>query len=294
MKKFAPFMILLAGILWGSMGIFVRFFNQYDIVSINIVAMRAYVTVISMLFILLIWNRRLFKIKLKDIWCFIGTGCCSIIFFNYCYFHTIEITSMAVAAVLLYSSPAFVLVLSYFLFHEKITVWKWFSLFLAIIGCAFVTGIIGNAQALTVKGIFIGLGAGLGYALYSIFGRYALEKEYHSLTILFYTFVFASVGIIPLADFPKIISVSFSSPGILGIVILFGLVSTVLPYFTYTIGLKYVENGKASVIAAIEPVIATILGGILFHETLSLWNFVGIVLVLASIFIANYTSPSNN
>lgn len=285
MKKLAPFLILLAGILWGSMGIFVRFLNQYHIAAINIVAMRAWVTVFVMMILLFFFDRSLFLIRWKDIWCFVGTGWGSILFFNYCYFHTIEITSMSVAAVLLYSSPAFVMVLSYFLFHEKITWHKWLSLFLVLIGCAFVTGIIGNAQALTGRGIFIGLGAGFGYALYSIFSRFALERNYHSLTILFYTFVFAAIGIIPIADFPLITSVALASPKNFMIVIIFGLVSTVIPYLTYTLGLKYVENGKAAVIVAVEPVAATVLGFLLYSETMSGWNLIGMVLVLAAIVI---------
>lgn len=285
MKKSAPFLILFAGILWGSMGVFVRFLNQYHIEAINIVAMRAWVTVAAMMILLFFYDRSLFRVRKKDIWCFIGTGWGSILFFNYCYFHTIEITSMSVAAVLLYSSPAFVLVLSFFLFQEKITWRKWLSLFLVVTGCAFVTGIIGNAQTLTGRGILTGLGAGFGYALYSVFCRFALERKYHSLTILFYTFVFAAVGIVPMADFLLIGSVTLASPKNFMIVIIFGLVSTVIPYLTYTLGLKYVENGKAAVIVAVEPVAATVLGFLLYGETLSGWNLIGMVLVLAAIVI---------
>ena len=86
MKKLAPIFILLAGALWGSMGIFVRRYNAHDMSSMEIVALRAVVTVVMMFVFLMIYNRKLLKIKLKDIWCFIGTGLLSIIFFNFCYF----------------------------------------------------------------------------------------------------------------------------------------------------------------------------------------------------------------
>lgn len=97
-------------------------------------------------------------------------------------------TSLSVAAVLLYTAPAFVMVLSYLLFHEKFTVRKSIALVLTFVGCVFVTGIIGSSQTLSGKGILIGIGAGFGYALYSIFGRFALKKGYDSFTISFYTF----------------------------------------------------------------------------------------------------------
>lgn len=289
MKKIAPWFILLAGILWGSMGIFVRVLNQDGIQAIDIVAIRAITTAVCLFLIVFIWDRRLFKIHFRDIWCFLGTGVLSIIFFNFCYFHTIEITSMSVAAVLLYSSPAFVMILSYCLFQEKITIFKWISLVLVILGCAFVTGIVGDATVLHMRGILIGLGAGLGYALYSIFSRYAIEKGYHSFTILFYTFLFAALGVVPLADLRLIGSVVFAAPSKVGFALVFGLVSTVLPYLVYTMGLIYVENGKAAIIAAIEPVMATLLGVVLYQERLSIWNVLGILLVFVSIVLTNVT-----
>lgn len=289
MKKIAPWFILLAGILWGSMGIFVRVLNQDGIQAIDIVAIRAITTAVCLFLIVFMWDRRLFKIHFRDIWCFLGTGVLSIIFFNFCYFHTIEITSMSVAAVLLYSSPAFVMILSYCLFQEKITIFKWISLVLVILGCAFVTGIVGDATVLHMRGILIGLGAGLGYALYSIFSRYAIEKGYHSFTILFYTFLFAALGVVPLADLRLIGSVVFAAPSKVGFALVFGLVSTVLPYLVYTMGLIYVENGKAAIIAAIEPVMATLLGVVLYQERLSIWNVLGILLVFVSIVLTNVT-----
>lgn len=292
MKKIAPWFILLAGILWGSMGIFVRGLNRDGIEAINIVAIRAITTVLCLFVIVFVLDRKLFKIHVQDIWCFLGTGILSIIFFNFCYFHTIEMTSMSVAAVLLYSSPAFVMLLSYLFFHEKITVVKWISLVLVILGCAFVTGIVGDASALHLRGILTGLGAGLGYALYSIFSRCAIEKGYHSFTILFYTFLFAAIGVMPLADLRLIGSVIFSAPAKVGFALVFGLISTVLPYLIYTIGLIYVENGKAAIIAAVEPVMATLLGVVLYQEKLSLWNMLGILLVFVSIVLTNITKTS--
>lgn len=177
MKKLASGMVILAGILWGSMGIFVRKFKECGLGSLDIVAIRAITTMCILFLFLLFYNRSLLRIKLRNLWCFLGTGLLSIVFFNYCYFRAITMTSLSVAAVLLYTAPAFVMVLSYLLFHEKFTVRKSIALVLTFVGCVFVTGIIGSSQALSGKGILIGIGAGFGYALYSIFGRFALKKR---------------------------------------------------------------------------------------------------------------------
>ena len=55
--------------------------------------------------LIFIKDKNLFKIKLRDLWCFAGTGLLSIVFFNLCYFKEITITSLSVAAILLYTAP---------------------------------------------------------------------------------------------------------------------------------------------------------------------------------------------
>lgn len=188
---------------------------------------------------------------------------------------------------LLYTAPAIVMVLSAVLFHEKITMVKMIALFITFIGCIFVTGLTGNTKTLTVMGILTGLGAGLGYALYSIFSRFALERGYHSLTISFYTFVFAGIGTLPLADMKVIYGACEKDFSMLGFYLVFALVSTVIPYILYTLGMTALENSKASIIASVEPVTATLLGVFIFHEKMTIQNLIGIVLILGAIIICN-------
>ena len=287
MKKFAPILILIAGVLWGSMGLFVRTQNAQGLASMEIVDLRASVTAAALFVYLLVFDRKLLKIRWKDMWCFLGTGICSIVFFNYCYFKAITLTSLSVAAILLYTAPAIVMVLSYFLFGEKLTKRKLLSLVMTFAGCVLVTGILTEKGSVTAGGILVGLGAGLGYALYSIFSRYALAKGYASLTITFYTFLIAAIGSCFLADMGKVAQVATGSSGSFFFCLAFGVLCTVVPYLTYTMGLQYVENGKASIIASIEPVTATLLGAALFHEKLTVSGVIGVVLVLVALVLCN-------
>lgn len=287
MKKFAPILILIAGILWGSMGLFVRTLNGQGLASMEIVGLRAVVTTVALALFLLLFDRRLFQIRRKDLWCFFGTGICSIVFFNFCYFKSITLTSLSVAAILLYTAPAIVMVLSYFLFHEKLTKRKLLALAMTFAGCVLVTGILTETGSVSAGGILVGLGAGLGYALYSIFSRYALERGYASLTITFYTFLIAAIGSCFFADMGKVVQVAANGAGNLIFSLAFGVLCTVVPYLTYTLGLQYVENGRASIIASVEPVTATLLGALLFHEKLTVSGAVGVVLVLAALILCN-------
>lgn len=282
MRKIAPLFIFLAGVLWGSMGIFVRVLNGKGIFSMDIVALRAIVTALSMLAFLLFYNRELLKIKLKDLWVFLGSGIGSILFFNYCYFRAISLTSLSVAAILLYTAPAIVMVLSFLLFKEKFTFRKLIALLLTFMGCVLVTGVLNETATVTGAGVLAGLGAGFGYALYSIFSRYAIEKGYHSLTITCYTFVIAALGGLFFSDRMQVAQVVFSSPQMVLFSIVFGLLCTVVPYLLYTVGLNYVENSRASIIASVEPVAATLIGFFLFDEKIDLMGIAGIILVLSA------------
>ena len=274
------FFILLAGTCWGSIGIFVRRFNSLNLVSMDIVAVRSVFTVIFMAIFLAIYDRKLLKIRF-------GTGIISMVFFNYCYFRLIEISSLSVAAVMLYTAPVFVMLMSAVLFHEKITPVKVVALIATFVGCCCVTGVVGSKVHLSLPAILLGLGAGLGYALYSIFGRFALERGYHSFTINLYTFLFAALACAPLVDIGKIFSVCASSVSMGVFSVLCGLITTVIPYITYNFGLAGVETGKAAIIASIEPVVATLIGVFVFHENLTTGNVIGIALVLAAIVMCN-------
>ena len=285
-------LVLTAGCLWGFMGLLVRSTDSLGLGSMETCFLRALVTAAVMLILLLLFDRPALKVRLKDLWCFAGTGIVSMSFFNYCYFKTIMLTSLSVAAVLLYTAPVFVVLLSAPLFGEKLSRRKLLAALAAFLGCAFVSGIVGGAGRLSVSGILFGLGSGIGYALYSIFGRYALERGYGSVTISFYTFVFALVPSSLLADTGSALAALTGDLGQFAFLSLLILMVTLAPYLLYTKGLRGLENGTASILASVEPVVATLLGLVLYSEKLGFWNMLGIALVLLSILLINRRSPA--
>ena len=121
MKKLAPFLVILAGCLWGTMGIFVRHLNAIGLEAMEIVEARAVLTAAAMFAALVLFRRDLLRVNIRDLWVFAGGGIVSVILFNFCYFQTIQRASLSTAAILLYTSPVFVLLLSVPLFGEKLT-----------------------------------------------------------------------------------------------------------------------------------------------------------------------------
>ncbi len=269
------------------MGLFVRNLNKLGLDTMEIVFLRAIVTAVVIFIYLLVFNRKMLKIRIKDFWCFLGTGIASITFFNFCYFKSIQESSLAVAAVLLYTAPAIVMILSYFFFKEKFTAQKLVSLVITFVGCVLVTGAYKGGDSVNYAGILFGLGAGLGYALYSIFSRFALDRGYNSLTITCYTFIVAAVSTAFLVDIGKIGNVATKSVPVFLFTGAFGILCTILPYFLYTLGLTNIENSKASIIASIEPVTATIIGVIAFKESLEAASVIGIIMVIGAMVLCS-------
>lgn len=285
MKKYFS-SILAAGILWGTTGVFRRTLDTMGLSTTGVVFIRSLVALICFTLTIFLTDRNAFKIKLKDFWCFIGTGLISFLLFTFCYFKAMTLMSLSSAAILLYTAPGFVILISVLCFHEKINAPKIIGLILAFAGCCLVCGIGSGTNHLSALGILCGIGSGLCYALYSIFSRFALNRGYSSLTINFYTSLLAVLGCLCLGGW-NVFPLCFSSGSSALVSVSTGIVTCFLPYMLYTYGLTGMENGKASIIASIEPVVATLMGILIFGESLTLMSAAGVILVLAAIVVTN-------
>ncbi len=285
--------VLIAASLWGAAGVFVKGVTAVGITEMQIVFFRALFSAAILGIIILIENKSLFKIKRNDLWLFISAGLFSIVLFNFSYYKTMSLTSLSVAAVLLYTAPFFVFLISIPLFLEKITFVKSAALILAFFGCCFVSGVFSRGQAITSLALLFGLLTGFGYSLYTIFSRILINRNYNSLTITFYTFLSAAIGCLPFIDIFKTVKVTFNTPQATVLLVLMAVFNTVIPYLLYTKGLSGVSTTAAPIIATCEPVVATVISVAVFGEPFKYWHLIGIVLVLSSVLILNLGVKKN-
>ncbi len=276
--------VFAAGCLWGIISLFLKPLLNMGFSQIQTVTYRCLIAAFILGIVMCVKDKKLFKIKLRDLWCFLGTGLLSLMFFTLAYFYSMTYNGVCVAVILLYTSPVFVMLFSLLLFKEKITSKKIIALVLTIAGCVLVSGIAGG-QSIGLKGFVLGICSGIGYALYSIFSRYALQRKYNSMTISFYTFLFCGLGCLPFADSGSMI-VKLTPQSIL-LFLGLGFICCVLPYLCYTKGLQYVENSKASIIVAVEPVIASFIGILVYHEEITVLKIIGVLLVLSAVVICS-------
>ncbi len=285
-RIFAPALIIIAGVCWGLIGLFSNYLSAAGLRPEQITVIRCVLACFVIGGYLLIFKRGAFKVRVKHLWIFLGTGVLSIAFYNVCYFACINMCGLSFAAILLYTAPCFVVLLSAVFFKEHLTRQRGFALIIAFVGCLLVVGVGSGQTSLSGLGILVGLASGIGYALYSIFARVAL-KHYEAPTVMFYTFLFASLALLPFSEPINIVSLALDSASVFEVMIALALISTVTPFACYTTGLAHMETGKASIMAFVEPMVSLLLGVMVFGEVLTLQNMIGVIGILGAVVLLN-------
>ena len=286
----ATICVLAAGALWGCISLFVRHLTAAGLSAMDISCVRMIVGALGMFIVVLVTDRSLLRIRLRDIWLFVGTGIISVTLFNICYFICMNLSEASIAVVLLYTSPVFVMLMSALFFKEKITGRKVAALVLTFAGCVLVAGLLGGSVHLTPLALGVGIASGFFYATYSIFGRKALEK-YDTLTITFYTFAAGAI-VSPLIANPGNIAASAAADPTLVLWYLgLGVLCTIAPYLLYTAGLAHLEPSKAAISATVEPLVGSLLGIFAYGESAGPQKILGMVLILGAVVLANSEKP---
>ena len=275
MKKTISYLyVILGAACWGFIGLFNRMLGEAGVSVWNRVFIRNFISLVLLTVVFALFHRQVFRIKLKHLPIFLAAGLISVLCLAITYFNCQMRCSLAVAGILLYLAPSFVVLMSALLWKAPLTKRKLLALALSFAGCALVSGIVGGDTSVSAVGLLLGVGAGFCYATYTIFAHYGLT-HYDSYTMIYWTFLVAGLGSVFFADF-EALPLAFSSAqgivGVCGVVI----VATVLPYIFYTKGLEGVESGKASIITNIEPVVETLVGIFVFKEALTVWTVLGV------------------
>ena len=287
MKNAMLILPVLSGILWGSSGIFVRNLSAFGMDGATVLASRALGAVIVMGLFLLVTDREKLRCKPKDLWVLIGGGLLGMLGLNLCYNAAINQLTLSLAAVLLSTSPVFVMFLAAIIFREKITARKIVCMLMAIVGCMFASGVLELSSGATFSagGIAIGVLAAAFYALYSIFSRLAMDRGYHTFTIIFYNLLAVTIVLIPFAKWNILGAYMTEVPaGNSLFLLLHSVCTSVLPYVLYTVALNYVETGKASILAAGgEPIAAVVFGLLFYHEMPTVLTLLGLVITIVAL-----------
>jgi DME family drug/metabolite transporter len=273
---------VMAAVLWATLGILGKFIYRYDADPLTVVTIRAIIAFATLSITLALVNRRSLRIRRQDIPFFALYGLVGVTFNYACYFYALNFTSVTTAVILLYTYPALVTLLAALFLKERLDWIKVLVLVLTFAGCFLVVqGYDLTALKLNLKGVLFGLGAGVTAAIYSLFGKKALQR-YDSWTTVCYAFGFGALFLLVLRPPQTILSTSYPWQAWMAILAV-AWFPTLLAYALFMTSMKYIEASKASITATLEPVVASLLAYIFLVETIEWPQLVGGGLVLSGI-----------
>lgn len=282
MKKSAFLYIALAGVLWGTSGLFSYALSPYGFTPVQMTAMRGVVSMILMLSFVLIKDKKLLKVAKKEIPLLLGSGIglfCTATF----YYASMAASSVSTAVVLMYTAPVFVLIYSVLFLGEKLNPVKSVSIFLMIVGCALVSGIVGGMK-FSPLGIIFGLASGISYSAYNIFTKILTMHKVNTLTVTSYNFIIMSVIGVCVCDPASLFENAAAAPTeTLPLIVGIGIFTCILPYLFYTMGLRDIPAGTASALGIIEPLSATLFSVCFLNEALTLPLVIGMILICGAV-----------
>lgn len=285
-EKRASLLVILAGMFWGVLGVFIRRLAAIGFDTLQIAFIRMFFAFILFFAYLLIFDKSKLKISFKDIWMFICTGLVCIFLHNITYFYAVINGEASVAIILVYTSPIWIMLVSAIVFREKITKRKIVALIITFTGCLFVSGVIGGKISTPLSVVVVGVLSGFLYGMYSIFSKIAFRK-YSSETINMYTFLFAFVGSVFVNDVPETLSLMMASASNFFVTLGASVICCLIPFFLYTKGLRDIDAGKAAILVAMDPIVSSAMGFLVLGDDFTILKLLGIVFVISSIVILN-------
>ena len=275
--------VIAAALLWATIGPAARFALRAGVQPLEISFWRA--TIGGLLFVLHAVVRGRLRIARHDLPAVGGFALLGVTIFYWSYFRAVQLGGAALAAILLYTAPAWVALAAALWLGERLTMRKSLAVALTLAGIALValgsgSSDVGSASLSATRGTALawGLLSGLAYAAYYLFGKRYFAR-YEASTLFAYALPLGAALLLPAVTFaPK--------TGVDWLVLLFlGVVPTYGAYLLYSIGLARVEATRAATVATLEPVAAAALAYAVWGEALHGLGYVGAALVLAGVLL---------
>lgn len=276
------FFIITAAVCWGMIGVFSSFAFSQGVEPMEVAFWRAMLTWVCFGGQAII--RKETALDKKDIPLFLIFAVLGIALFFISYQFAVKTGGAAFAAVLLYTAPAWVVLVAFFVYRERLTWVKISAVILVILGVVLISrsgGNSGSVESIGAVAILSGLASGFCYSLYYTMGKY-FSKKYTSANLFLYVLPVGALVILPFVTFAPKTAVAW------GALLAVSVISTFVANYCYYQGLKYLEAGRASIVATLEPVVAAITAYIFLGEYFTMVGYFGAMLIIAAVLATIY------
>lgn len=285
MKKY-KLGLIISMLIWGSIGIFVKYIN---FTSSQIALVRAIVGSIFLIIFSMISKESLSKEKIKSN--LLVLICCGICLgFNWIFlFQAYHYTTVSTATICYYLAPIIVMFLSPFLLKEKLNSVKVCCIVAAMIGMLCIVGIDKSSMGENnMVGILYGLSAACFYTGVVILNKFLKGISGRDSAIV--QLSVSAIFLLPYVIFTEKISlVGVSSQSIILLLVL-GVVHTGIAYLLYFTVIQKIESQTVAIYSYVDPISAIFMSAIILNESMSLLQIIGGILIIGSTFISEVYS----
>ena len=277
-------LIVMASILWGTMGIFAKLSFEFGILPETLIALRLAISFATLSIILILFDRDSLKIQKADVFFFLIFGVFAIALQRISYFYAVDLTTATVAAILFYTYPVFVTLLASLLLKEKITYGELLAIALTFLGVALVVKLYDiSSLSFNLVGIIFGLLSSLFFVFYFIATK-KLRNRYASWTLTLYGDGIGALTLTPIiaTSFPQITEFPLQ---LWLLIFTIAWIPSLLAYLLYSHALKYVKASRGSVLSVLEPLSAALFSTVFIRESLEKLQIVGIALALTGVVV---------
>ena len=281
--------IILSAAGFATLAIFIKFAYAE---GVNLVTILSFRFSLAALFFILVLYRRGPSLRLNRQMTFIllamgglGYGSTSAFFAG-----ALHYLPASLSAMLLYTFPAIVSLLSFLVGDERFTLTKGSALTLCLLGLIFTLGV--SFANISLIGILFGIGAAITYSVYIVVGNRLLKN---TDTLLISGYICSSAAIVYTATGLATGSLQFSLPHSAWLsIVAIAIFPTIIGIIFFFAGLKKIGPTNAAIISTLEPVITVILSILLLGESITLSQLGGGIMILCGITLLQLYPDAKN
>lgn len=207
-----------------------------------------------------------------------------------CFSFAVKYLEASLVAILLYTYPAIVALLERAAYGIRLTQRRVFAVVMTFIGCVLIVNPFGAGGQVSAIGVVLGLGAGAGYAVFTILSHRWLPGRSRSV-MMTYLFVFTAALALAAAAatgstlYPE----NWDSTAwlMLGGLVLLPTFAAILLYWR---ALRVLGASQAAVVSTFEPLFTIAFAAALLGERLGPVQWIGAAFIMAGVVISEFGS----
>jgi len=228
------------------------------------------------------------KVDPKDLWRLMACGMFGV-FLNQSFFITgLKFTTPINAAVLMVTTPIFVLVMAILMKEEKLSLLKIIGVVLGASGTLLLIFSKGQLSfSGTLKGDLFVLVNAFAYSIYLVIVK-PLMRKYNPITVVKWIFLFGTIPVIPLG-WKGVMNVDWASFNTT-IWVAFLYVLIMVTFFTYLLkafALKIVKPSTVGIYIYLQPVLATFIALSLGKDQLSFIKVIAGMIIIIGVYLVS-------